>query len=413
LPHAATGLQNPTDRAEETRHDHKQVTFVSWENSPSVAISVYIVCFFHSSWGLMRPRLKILGKSKERQRRSSGAELRICELVTCPEANSSADRFSGQVFDGEQAGGAMRRFSFLLSLLTDKNDYQREQATVAQETAQELGVEVKILFADNDAITQSQQLLGVIQSCDEHPDGIICQPAGTGLAQVAAAAARAGIGWAVLNREVDYLAQLRTIHRVPLFSVGADQEEVGRIQGRQFAVLAPEGGIALYLMGPAVNPTVKQRLKGVEATKPQKLQIRTMRGHWTEESGYEAISAWLRLSTSHQTPVSIVGAQNDSMALGARRAFEENTAGEERERWAKLPYLGCDAVRSSGRQWVQKGLLAASVVIPATTGLALEIFTRALQTGTQPPEGTLSRPASFPAIGELALAKAHGSAGQP
>ena len=299
----------------------------------------------------------------------------------------------------------MKKLSFLVSLVTEKNDYQHEQAAAAEEAAQKLGVDVKIVYADNDAITQSQQLLSIIQSSGERPDGILCHPAGTGLSQVATAAASSGIGWAVLNREVDYLTQLRRNYRVPIFSTVVDQEEVGRIQGRQFAALIPQGGIILYIMGPSVNPTVGQRQAGMQMTKPSNVQVRTIRGRWTEESGYEAVTAWLRLSTSHQTPIALVASQNDYMALGAKKALEENTSGDERARWSSIPYTGCDAVRATGQEWVRKGLLSASIVVPATTGLALELFSRALQGGSPPPERTVVSPASFPAVEQLAKAK--------
>lgn len=300
----------------------------------------------------------------------------------------------------------MRKPKFVVSLVTEKNDYQHEQQSAAQEAAERLGIDINILYADNDAITQSQQLLQVIQSSGERPDGILCHPAGTGLSQVATAAVSAGIGWAVLNRDVDYLAQLRRTNRVPIFGIAVDQEEVGRIQGRQFGALIPQGGIVLYIMGPSVNPTVGQRQSGVMATKPDNVQIRTLRGRWTEESGYEAVTAWLRLSTSHQTPIALVCSQNDYMALGARKALEENTSGAERERWSSVPFTGCDAVRATGQEWVRKGLLAASVVVPPTAGLALELMAKAVQTGSLPPERTLVSPASFPAVEQLVKARA-------
>src|SRR5579871_2566460 len=123
----------------------------------------------------------------------------------------------------------MKKLTFVLSLTNNDNDYQIEQATAAQEAAQRLGVELQILYSDNDAINQSQQLLKVIQShSDTHPDGILFEPVGgTALPQVARAAASAGIGWAVLNREVDYLAELRKTYRVPAFCVTSDHEEIG------------------------------------------------------------------------------------------------------------------------------------------------------------------------------------------
>ena len=88
----------------------------------------------------------------------------------------------------------MKRLRFVLSLTTNDNDYQMEQATVAQETANRLKVDLEILYAENDAIQQSQQLLKIIQSnAASHPDGIIFEPVGgTALPQVARAAAAAG-----------------------------------------------------------------------------------------------------------------------------------------------------------------------------------------------------------------------------
>jgi ribose transport system substrate-binding protein len=295
----------------------------------------------------------------------------------------------------------MKNISFLVSLLTDRNDYQQEQARAVKEVAQRLGIDVHIVYADNDPITQSQQLLSVIQSSSKpHPDGIVCQPVGTGLTQVASAAAAAGIGWGIL-RDVDYLASLRDKYHLPVFSVSVDQEEVGRIQGRQVSRVLPDGGMILYIEGPSVNANVRARTTGMYSTKPDTVQVRTLKGRWTQESGYDSVAVWLRLSTSHQAPISLVAAQNDSMALGARKAFEQNTSGAERDKWSRLPFIGCDACPGKGQEWVHKGLLAASIVIPPTAGLALEMFARFLSGGPLPPERTLITPVSYPEIEKL------------
>src|SRR5881628_1697865 len=155
----------------------------------------------------------------------------------------------------------MKKLNFLLSLTTTDNDYQIEQAAAAEEAARRLGADVQIVHADNDSIAQSQQLLKVIQSRSEsHPDGIIFEPVGgTAMPQVARAAAAAGIGWVILNREVDYLADLRRNFKVPLFSLSSDHEEIGRIQGRQVAALLPNGGSVLLIQGPGENLAAKQR----------------------------------------------------------------------------------------------------------------------------------------------------------
>ena len=105
----------------------------------------------------------------------------------------------------------MKKLSFVVSLTNNDNDYQQEQASAAERAARQLGVDLKIVHANNDAVAQSQQLLEFIQcSTSSRPDAIIFEPAGgTGFPQVARAAAAASIGWVVLNHDVDYVQQLR------------------------------------------------------------------------------------------------------------------------------------------------------------------------------------------------------------
>jgi ABC-type sugar transport system substrate-binding protein len=146
----------------------------------------------------------------------------------------------------------MKRLRVAVSLITQDNDYQVEQAAAAEETASRMGVEVEILYADNDSIQQSQQILKFVQADPEsRPDGVILEPVGgTGLPQVARAAVSAGMGWVVLNREVDYIRQLRQTGKAPVFGVTSDNLEIGRIQGQQLAALLPKGGVVLYIQGP-------------------------------------------------------------------------------------------------------------------------------------------------------------------
>lgn len=297
----------------------------------------------------------------------------------------------------------MKKLNFVLSLITQDNDYQIEQAASAEETARRLGLDLKIVFADNDAIQQSQQILQFIQSKSAAlPDGIILEPAGgTALPQVARAAATAGIGWVVLNRHTDYLHELRRTNRVPIFAVSSDSVEVGRIQARQLAAFLPNGGTALYLQGPSDSTTAKQRTDGMHASKPANIQLKMMKAQWTEASAYKAITAWLRLSTSQQSHVDVIAAQNDAMASGARKAFQEVFDQDARDRWLALPYMGCDGVPNSGQAWVKSGLLAATVITPPLAGQALDMLAGALQTGALPPELTLVAPSSFPTMEAL------------
>jgi len=308
----------------------------------------------------------------------------------------------------------MQKLRFVASLTTNDNDYQMEQAAAAQEAAKRLNVELEILYAENDAILQSQQLLKIIQSnLGSHPDGIIFEPVGgTALPQVAKAAAAAGIGWVVLNREVDYLSELRRAYKVPVFAVTSDHEEIGRLQGKQLAALLPNGGSVLLIQGPSESLAAKQRTTGMYETKPIGVQVKLMKGNWTEASAYKAVSAWLKLSTSQQTPIDVIAAQNDAMALGARKAFQELGDSVARDRFLAAPYLGIDGVSKTGQSWLRRGLLNATIVVPANTDQALDMLVHAVQSGTILPEKTLTVPRSMPIVEELArkpVQNAHGA----
>ena len=292
---------------------------------------------------------------------------------------------------------------FLVSLTTNDNDYQIEQAQSAQEAARKFGVELQIIYADNDAITQSTQLLKAIQSPEaQRPTAIIFEPVGgTALPQVARAAAAAGIGWAVLNRDANYISELRKTSPAPFFVVTSDHLEIGRIQGRQIAALLPHGGSILCIQGPAENSAAKDRTSGMQETKPSNVHATLLRGQWTEESAQKSVRSWLKLTTSHKAPIDLIAAQDDSMAIGARRAFEELPSEADQERWLSLPFIGCDGLPKTGQAWVTSGLLRATIFVPPNSGQAIEMFIDSLNRGKQPPERALTTAVSIPPLNQL------------
>jgi ribose transport system substrate-binding protein len=292
----------------------------------------------------------------------------------------------------------MRKLRFLVALTTNDNDYQIEQARAAEQAAKKLNVDLQVLYADNDAINQSTQILKAVQAAPEdRPDAIIFEPVGgTALPQVARAAVTAGIGWAVLNREANYIPELRQASKAPVFTVSSDHVEIGRIQGRQCAALLPTGGSVLYIQGPSENSAAKDRTLGMQEVKPSNIHLIMLKGQWTEESAQRAVRSWLKLTTSQKASIDIVAAQDDSMAIGARKAFEELPSEIERERWLNIPYLGCDGLPNTGQSWVRSGLLTATVFIPPNTGQALEMLVDALQNGKPQPERALTTAVSMP-----------------
>jgi ABC-type sugar transport system substrate-binding protein len=298
----------------------------------------------------------------------------------------------------------MKKPKFIVSLTTRDNDYQMEQAESAEATAKRLGVDLQVFYAENDAILQSQQLLKLIQSTTEpHPDGIIFEPVGgTALPQVARAAAAAGIGWVVLNREVEYISELRNTYKVPIFSLSSDHEQIGRLQGEQVSAILPNGGSILLIQGPSESLAAKQRTTGMFESKPAQIQVKLMKANWTEAGSYKTVTSWLKLSTSQQSGIDLIAAQDDSMAIGARKAFQDIADSSQRSAWLKVPLIGIDGVRKTGQAWVQQGLLKATIIVPANTGQAIEMLIHSLQTGILPAANTLTLAKSFPVIEELA-----------
>lgn len=296
----------------------------------------------------------------------------------------------------------MKKLRFVVSLITDDNDYQQQQATAAQDAASRLGVELQTLYAGSDAIHQSQQLLDVVQTRDGGLSGILVEPAGrTAFPKVAQAAINAGVAWVVLNSEADYLKELRATSAVPAFAVSADNHEIGRIQGRQLSALLPDGGFALYVQGPSQSTVTEQRASGMMETKPPNVKIRVLKSsNWTEDAGFHAVNSWLRLAMANQEQIHVVQAQNDFLALGARRAIEEQSSGQNRK--SNLPFLGVDGLARTGQSWVRQGLLTATVVVPPTTAPALDALVVTLKNGSAQPERTLIESKSFPDPNTLA-----------
>ena len=66
----------------------------------------------------------------------------------------------------------MEKLNLLVSLITEQNDYQLEQAASAQMAAQKVSARVQIIYANNDAVQQTEQILEFIQEHTKRPDAI-------------------------------------------------------------------------------------------------------------------------------------------------------------------------------------------------------------------------------------------------
>lgn len=287
-----------------------------------------------------------------------------------------------------------------------ENSYLQEQEAAVKEAARRLGVELQVINAYNDAVTQSQQLLEVLQSEPaSRPDGIIIEPVtAMGMPRVAEAAVAAGVAWVISNAEVDYLERLRRIAKSAVFAVSQDHLAIGRLQAQQFTALLPNGGSVLYLRGPMSNSLATRRTQGIETGKSDRIKLKTLKIEWTERNAYQSINSWLRLSTVHATDIDLISSQNTDFISAARRAFQDHTGGPEQEKWLSRLYTAA-GLSSQTKSLVDRSILTAAVVTSLTMDTALDMLTRALKTGAQPAEHIFVPASSYPSLEELARRK--------
>ncbi len=291
----------------------------------------------------------------------------------------------------------------LIALIAEEQEFQRLQADDARESATRNGMVPSVVFASNNAILQIQQLYHAIhQPADARPVAIVVETVvGEGLERVARAALNAGIGWILINRQVGYLSALRAEHPgKPIAAVGTDQLEIGRIQARQVRALVPSReGLIVCVQGPSDTSAARERLRGLqEGIAGTRFRLKVLDGNWSEASGRESIDRWLRLKTSAEDHPAIVVCQNDAMAHGASRALG---ACRHRPELAHVPLIGVDGLADGGRRLVDIRQLAATVISPSNTGVAVDLVARWIKTAQRPVEELLLRPVSYPSDVDL------------
>jgi ribose transport system substrate-binding protein len=294
-----------------------------------------------------------------------------------------------------------------VSLPDEDNEYQLLQADDARATAARLDLEIEVRHARSNPVQQIQQIFKFIHA-PEPPAAIVVEPVGCeGLETAARSAARAGIAWVVLNAVPGYLAGVRSqFPDCPAFVVGSDQMEIGRLQGRQIRALLPAGGSVLFIQGPQGVPAARERFRGLDdCLAGSQFQLTVLDGRWTEESAETAVRSWLRMRGPSAPDIDLVAAQDDSMARGARRAFECAAAPA---RWSEVPLLGIDGVPGVGQRLVDEGQLAGTVIMPSNTGPAIERIAAWLESGELPPAQVRVPVRSYPEEGELQ--RRHGGA---
>ena len=290
------------------------------------------------------------------------------------------------------------------------NDFVKALAADAEEGARRQGFTLQVQSSQNQAVEQIQQIFAALRAEPaERPDAILVMPIhDQSLERVARTALGAGIGWVCLHRATGDLDALRReFPQVPLTLVGPEQEEIGRIQGRQLLAMFPQGCRLLYVHGRSDNQSTRQRAAGLrEVIKGSSIEMgEEIDGNWSATDAERAVGRWLRLLIAH-TQVDVVVCQNDAMAIGSRNALRDAARDLNRPALTEIPVIGCDGLPDVGRKRVDDGDLAATIVLPMPASPAIDALAASLRTGEMPPPQIRLRPRAYPTVLTPRLASA-------
>ena len=294
----------------------------------------------------------------------------------------------------------MGDLSFALFLHDSTNNYQLLLREDAQRTAHRHGHTVSVYSADKNADLQQRQIQGILSGAGKMPAAILISPVReSALLGVARDALARGIPWVFLCRSNDALRAMRIAHRnVPAFAILADQDAIGRLQGRLLRQLLRPGDDIVYIQGPMGTSSADRRFAATHRELVgTSVRWSKFRGDWSVESGRIAMTTWLQAFPESTLPAMVVAGQNDEMALGARQALIEKI-GHDRRAVDGLQIVGCDGLPNFGVRMVSEGLLSATVVVPSVAGRAIEELLSAFATGKQPSAEVVVDVSSYPSV---------------
>ena len=268
---------------------------------------------------------------------------------------------------------------------------------------------IEVVFSDNSPLCQIRQMLEFIRRpTSERPCALVSELAAAPAAfkRVASNALAAGVGWVELTSGDSCLEELR--HEFPgllVTSVTTSEGAIGRLHAEQCRALLPWGGEVLYIEGHGLHSAVTSRRAAFEmGLAGTKLSIgKTLVADWTERTAKAVASRWMQKVSSYLKWPALVCAQNDSMAVGTRRACILQDV-----QWAGVPVIGCDGLPSGGQRYVREGVLVATVVKPTTAGRGVEVVSQVLKGGGWSPSAVIA-PQSYPPVEELRPIAASGS----
>lgn len=264
----------------------------------------------------------------------------------------------------------------LVSLLSDHQEYQRLQASEAGAAAARAGFDARVVCSESDPTRQIQQISEAIAAPEgARPVAVVAETAGSvGFERVARAVLQAQVGWVLVSDNPRYLDTLRREFPDRLVaSACVNNEEIGRLLARMALALLPTGGKVLCVEGPTATAATLQRRRALEdGIRGSSVQIgKTLGSDWTAAGAEKVTGAWLKLAGKSALRPDLVVSFNDEMATGVLQAIHQL-----HPEWGKLGAIGCDGLAEGGQRLVKEGVLAGTIVCPATAGAGVELVVK-------------------------------------
>ena len=153
-------------------------------------------------------------------------------------------------------------------------------------------------------------------------------------------------------------------------SASADNYEMGRVLGEHIASRLNNSGTIVEIKGlKDSSPAIERHNGFTDAVKqyPGLSIVGTAQGDWTEQSAYVSVKQMLsKMSQQTVDDIDYVFAQNDRMAMGGRKAFQEYKK-EHPDSKQSLPlFSGIDGLsgKGGGIQLVRDTILDATYIYP-------------------------------------------------
>ena len=291
-----------------------------------------------------------------------------------------------------------------LFLRANDNNYQQQLKDLAVREAKCHGFEIIVQSAQNDASKQVAQIRAAIRVAPSNQlvAVLVSSVRDEELAPMVRETAEAGLAFALLN-EGHFLDEIRDqCQDRALFVVTPDQVEIGRIQGRQVRALVGDRGKVLCVTGPMNTEMARQRLQGLREILADGFNIVELSADWTSERARMSVEHWLTTISEAEVPNMFVG-HNDEMALGMRQALRD-AASRRNLPLDNALMIGCDGLESFGQRLVREGRMTATVIMPPTSGAAIQWVAKIRSGQDYPPVRVVLPVTSFPDMRDL---KAH------